>query len=61
MFRLYLSHLQALKCQIHTIIRIQRIVGSPTLTIKLQYNRNPAYGRATGTNISFVKKMYQKT
>jgi hypothetical protein len=32
MFRLYLSHLQALKGQIHTVGK-QRIVGSPTLTI----------------------------
>jgi hypothetical protein len=32
MFRLYLSHLQALKGQIHTVSE-QCIVGSPTITI----------------------------
>jgi hypothetical protein len=38
MFRLYLSHLQALKAQIHTENE-QCIVGSPTLTI-YRVNKN---------------------
>jgi hypothetical protein len=38
MFRLYLSHLQALKGQIHTINK-QCIVGSQTLTIIRLYNK----------------------
>jgi hypothetical protein len=40
MFRLYLSHLQALKAQIHTVNE-QCIVGSPTLTIyRVNSNEN---------------------
>jgi hypothetical protein len=38
MFRLYLSHLQALKDQIHTVSE-QCILGSPTLTIIRLYNK----------------------
>jgi hypothetical protein len=37
MFRLYLSHLHALKGQIHTVGK-QCIVGSPKLTINRLYN-----------------------
>jgi hypothetical protein len=37
MFRLYLSLLQALKGQMHTV-GAQCIVGSPTLTINRFYN-----------------------
>jgi hypothetical protein len=38
MFRLYLSNLQAFKCQIPTINE-QCIVGSPTLAITQLYNK----------------------
>jgi hypothetical protein len=38
MFRLYVSHLQALKGQIHTISE-HCIVGSPTLKIIVLYNK----------------------
>jgi hypothetical protein len=38
MFRLYLSHLQALKAQIHTVSE-QLMVGSPTLTVIRLYNK----------------------
>jgi hypothetical protein len=42
MFRLYLSHLQALKIQIHTV-NDQCIVGFPTLTIYTVNNNENMY------------------
>jgi hypothetical protein len=42
MFRLYLSHHQALKAQIHTVNE-QCIVGSPTLTVYKENNNENMY------------------
>jgi hypothetical protein len=42
MFRLYLSHHQALKAQIHTVDE-QCIVGPPTLTIYIVKNNENLY------------------
>jgi hypothetical protein len=42
MFRLYLSHHQGLKAQIHTVNE-QCIVGSPTLTIYRMNNNENMY------------------
>jgi hypothetical protein len=42
MFRLYLSHLQALKIQSHTVNE-QCIVGSPTLTTYRLNNKENMY------------------
>jgi tRNA A37 threonylcarbamoyladenosine biosynthesis protein TsaE len=52
MFRLYPSHLQALKGKIHTVSE-QRIVGSPTLTIIRVYNKETKISVLPGLFIYF--------
>jgi hypothetical protein len=55
MFRLYLSHLPALKGQIHTVGE-QCIVGSPVLTkIQLYNNENLRMAVLLVTNNSYIK------
>jgi hypothetical protein len=58
MFRLYLSHLQALKIQIHTVNE-KYIVGSPTLTGQLktlQLPKDSAHSVGYITRTSYVRR-----